>query len=198
MNGAPKVRFARPGRGTAPPKNDRGPAGATAAANSTSCVATQTARPEPRGGRRISVKRLSVTAPFIFIAILPVLVIIVLAQLSEGGMDSKALAMLGVLSALNAAMRPLGAGVNGIETVFFLLVLAGRAFGPGFGFVLGCTSLFASAPLTAGVGPWLPFQMLTSAWIGMLAGSCRGGSRAGPRSWCWWRTGCSPPTRSGS
>jgi energy-coupling factor transport system substrate-specific component len=50
------------------------------------------------------------------------------------------------------------------------LVLAGRVFGPGFGFVLGCTSLFASALLTAGVGPWLPFQMLASAWIGLGAG----------------------------
>ncbi len=112
----------------------------------------------------------STDAPFIFIVILPVLVAIVLVQLSEGGMDSKALAMLGVLSALNAAMRPLGAGLSGIETVFFLLILAGWVFGPGFGFVLGCTSLFASALLTAGVGPWLPFQMMTSAWIGMLAG----------------------------
>lgn len=109
-------------------------------------------------------------APFLFIAILPVLVLLVLTQLSEGGLDSKALAMLGVLSALNAALRPLGAGLNGIETVFFLLVLAGRVFGPGFGFVLGCTSLFASALLTAGVGPWLPFQMLSSALIGMGAG----------------------------
>ena len=78
--------------------------------------------------------------------------------------------MLGVLSAINAALRPLGAGIAGIETVFFLLVLAGRVFGPGFGFVLGCTSLFASALLTAGVGPWLPFQMVASAWIGMFAG----------------------------
>lgn len=109
-------------------------------------------------------------APFIFVVILPILVLLVLTQLSEGGMDSKALAMLGVLSALNAALRPLGAGLNGIETVFFLLVLAGRVFGPGFGFILGCTSLFASALLTAGVGPWLPFQMLSSAWIGMGAG----------------------------
>lgn len=109
-------------------------------------------------------------APFLFVAILPVLVLLVLTQLSEGGMDSKALAMLGVLSALNAALRPLGAGLNGIETVFFLLVLAGRVFGPGFGFVLGCTSLFASALLTAGVGPWLPFQMFSSALIGMGAG----------------------------
>ena len=85
-------------------------------------------------------------------------------------MDSKALAMLGVLSAVNAALRPLGAGLAGIETVFFLLVLAGRVFGPGFGFVLGCTSVFASALLTAGVGPWLPFQMMASAWIGLGAG----------------------------
>lgn len=109
-------------------------------------------------------------APFIFIGILPILIIVVLAELAEGGMDAKALAMLGVLSAVNAALRPLGAGTAGVETVFFMLVLAGRVFGPGFGFVLGCTSLFASALLTAGVGPWLPFQMLCSAWIGMGAG----------------------------
>ncbi|MFC5286532.1 ECF transporter S component [Actinokineospora guangxiensis] len=109
-------------------------------------------------------------APFVFMGILPLLIAIVLAELSEGGMDSKALAMLGVLSAVNAALRPLGAGTAGIETVFFMLVIAGRVFGPGFGFVLGCTSLFASALLTAGVGPWLPFQMLCSAWIGMGAG----------------------------
>ena len=109
-------------------------------------------------------------APFVFMAVLPVLVLVVLAEISEGGMDAKALAMLGVLSAVNAALRPLGTGIAGIEVVFFVLVLAGRVFGPGFGFVLGCTSLFASALLTAGVGPWLPFQMLCAAWIGMGAG----------------------------
>ncbi len=109
-------------------------------------------------------------APFLFVLVLPVLVAIVLAAFAEGGMDAKALAMLGVLSAVNAGIRPLGAGVAGVETVFFLLILAGRVFGPGFGFVLGCTSLFASALLTAGVGPWLPFQMVASAWIGFGAG----------------------------
>ncbi|WP_109472595.1 ECF transporter S component [Ornithinimicrobium cavernae] len=112
----------------------------------------------------------TVDAPFVFMAILPALVLIVLAEISEGGMDAKALAMLGVLSAVTAALRPLGAGTAGIEVVFFIMVLAGRVFGPGFGFVLGCTSMFASALLTAGVGPWLPFQMLTSAWIGLFAG----------------------------
>jgi len=111
-----------------------------------------------------------VAPPFLFLALLPVLVLVVLVELTEGGMDAKALAMLGVLTAVNAALRTLGGGVAGVEMVFFLLVLAGRVFGAGFGFVLGCTSLFASALLTAGVGPWLPYQMLASAWIGLGAG----------------------------
>ncbi|MEV0066969.1 MULTISPECIES: ECF transporter S component [unclassified Amycolatopsis] len=109
-------------------------------------------------------------APFIFMATLPVLILILLAELSSGGLDAKALALLGVLSAVDAALRPLGAGTGGIELVFFLLVLAGRVFGPGFGFVLGATSLFASALLTGGVGPWLPFQMLASSLVGLGAG----------------------------
>lgn len=112
----------------------------------------------------------SVSPPFLFLALLPVLVLVVVVELTEGGMDSKALAMLGVLTAVNAALRSLGAGLAGVELVFFLLVLAGRVFGPGFGFVLGCTSLFASALLTSGVGPWLPYQMLCAAWIGLGAG----------------------------
>jgi energy-coupling factor transport system substrate-specific component len=109
-------------------------------------------------------------APFAFVAILPVIVALVLAQLSEGGLDAKAVAILGLLSAVNAALRPLGAGTGGVETVFFLLILAGRVFGPGFGFTLGCTSLLASALITAGVGPGLPFQRLAAAWVGMGAG----------------------------
>lgn len=111
-----------------------------------------------------------VTPPFVFLALLPVVVVVVVAELTEGGVDAKALAMLGVLTAVNAAVRGLGAGLAGVELVFFLLILAGRVFGPGFGFVLGCTSLFASALLTSGVGPWLPYQMLCSAWIGLGAG----------------------------
>ncbi|HJE52507.1 MAG TPA: ECF transporter S component [Tessaracoccus flavescens] len=110
-------------------------------------------------------------APFVFAALLPVVLMLVIAQVSEGGLDAKSLAVLGVLSAINAAIRPaLGAGTAGIESVFFLLILAGRAFGPGFGYLLGFTSLFASALLTAGVGPWLPFQMICASWVGLFAG----------------------------
>ena len=109
-------------------------------------------------------------APFLFVAVVPVVIAVVLAEMGSGGIDTKAVAMLGILSALGAALRPLGAGLGGIETVFFLLILGGRVFGPGFGFVLGSTTLFGSALLTAGVGPWLPFQMLAASWVGMGAG----------------------------
>jgi energy-coupling factor transport system substrate-specific component len=112
----------------------------------------------------------SADAPLVFALVLPLLLAVVLAELSEGGMDVKAVAMLGVLSAVGAALRPLGAGTAGLETVFFLLVLGGRVFGAGFGFVLGATTLFASALVTGGVGPWLPFQMLGAAWVGWGAG----------------------------
>lgn len=112
----------------------------------------------------------AVQPPFVFMLLLPVIVAVVLAELGEGGLDPRVLAILGVLSAINAIMRGISAGTAGVELVFFLLVLAGRVFGPGFGFVLGCTSLFASALMTAGVGPWLPYQMLASAWVGMGAG----------------------------
>ncbi|MBK6856706.1 MAG: ECF transporter S component [Microthrixaceae bacterium] len=112
----------------------------------------------------------SANAPFLLFALLPGLLAVGLSQAAAGGLDAKAVAMLGVLSAVGAALRPLGAGVAGIEVVFFLLILAGRVFGAGFGFLLGSTTLFASALLTGGVGPWLPFQMLASSWVGAGAG----------------------------
>jgi len=111
-----------------------------------------------------------VDPPFFFAALLPVVLAVVLAEMSEGGIDARVLAILGVLSAANALLRLLSAGTAGIELVFFLLILAGRVFGPGFGFALGCLSLLASALMTAGVGPYLPFQMLCAAWVGMGAG----------------------------
>lgn len=110
------------------------------------------------------------TPSLLFGLVLVLVLAVVFAEVADGGIDSKALAMLGVLSAVNAGLRPLGAGTAGVETVFFILVLAGRVYGPGFGFTLGCTSLFASALLTGGVGPWLPYQMFGCAFVGLLAG----------------------------
>ncbi|NDL57258.1 ECF transporter S component [Phytoactinopolyspora mesophila] len=112
----------------------------------------------------------SADAPWLFAVLLPLLLIIVLAQLTEGSMDAKAVALLGVLSAVGTGLRMLGGGGGGFEPAFFLLILAGRALGPGFGFVLGQLTLLASAMLTGGVGPWLPFQMMAAGWIALLAG----------------------------
>ena len=109
-------------------------------------------------------------APLVFITVLPLLLAVVLAEFADGGIDARTLAVLAVLAAVGAALRPLGAGTAGIETVFFLLVVGGRAVGPGFGFLLGTTTLFASAVVTGGVGPWLPFQMLAAGWVGLGAG----------------------------
>lgn len=109
-------------------------------------------------------------APLVFALVLPVVAAVVMAEISAGGLDAKTVAMLGVLSALGAAVRPLGAGAGGVETVFFLIILGGRVFGPGFGFILGSTTLVVSALITAGVGPWLPYQMLAASWVGLGAG----------------------------
>lgn len=116
-------------------------------------------------------------APWLFAAMLPLLLGVVVATIADTGLDAKAIAMLGVLAAAGAAMRPLGAGTAGIEPMFFLMVLSGRVLGPGFGFVLGSVSMFASALLTGGVGPWMPFQMLSMGWVAMGAGLLPGPDR---------------------
>lgn len=111
----------------------------------------------------------SADAPWIFVLLLPLLLAIVLAELAEGALDTKAVALLGVLAACGTALR-LPSGFTGFEPVFFLLLPAGRVLGKGFGFVLGALTLFASALLTGGVGPWLPFQMIGAGWVGFFAG----------------------------
>ena len=109
-------------------------------------------------------------APWLFVLLLPLLVAVVLAELSEAGIDAKVISLLGMLAAVGTALRALGPGTAGLEPGFFLLVLAGRAFGAGFGFVLGAVSLLGGALITGGVGPWMPFQMFACAWVGCLAG----------------------------
>ena len=104
---------------------------------------------------------------------------LVVVQISSQQLDAKSVALLGVLSALIAALRPLGAGAVGIEPMWFILILSARVFGASFGFLLGMISMFVSALLTGGIGPWLGYQVFAAAWIGLLAGalpkSLRGG-----------------------
>lgn len=109
-------------------------------------------------------------APWLLAVLLPLMLCVVLAELAEGALDAKSIALLGVLAACGAALRLPSGGVAGFEPVFFLLIPAGRVLGRGFGFVLGALTLFVSALLTGGVGPWLPYQMLGAAWMGFFAG----------------------------
>lgn len=112
----------------------------------------------------------STDGPWLFVALVPLLLMVMAAEVSEGGLDAKAVAMLGVLAAVGAGLRVLGAGMAPLEPLFFLLVVAGRAFGPTFGFVFGNLALVAGALVTGGVGPWLPFQMLGAGWVALGAG----------------------------
>ena len=114
-------------------------------------------------------------SPLVFVLLLPLLAAVVLAELTSGGMDAKAVAMLGMLAAVGGALRALGPGTAGLEPIFVVIVLGGRVFGRGFGFVLGAVTLFAGALLTGGVGPWLPFQMLAAGWVGFFAGTAPAG-----------------------
>lgn len=119
---------------------------------------------------RGSVLEHNASAPVLLGIVLLGVMLVVLVALGDGGIDAKAIAMLGLLAAVGAVLRPLSAGSAGVELVFLFIVLGGRVFGPGFGFALGSITLFSSALLTGGLGPWLPFQMLAASWIGMGAG----------------------------
>ena len=109
------------------------------------------------------------TQIFFWVAITIAITLIVI-EISNSRLDAKSVALLGVLSALIAALRPLGAGAVGIEPMRFLLILSARVFGPSFGFLLGLTATLVSALLTGGIGPWLGYQIFAAAWIGLLAG----------------------------
>lgn len=108
-------------------------------------------------------------APLVFAGIASLCMVLVVSELTGGGLNSKSLAALGVLSAMAAVLRTitLPAGAN---LYFLLVILGGYAFGWRMGFLLGALSFFLSAVITGGIGPWLPFQMFAAAWIGMSAG----------------------------
>jgi energy-coupling factor transport system substrate-specific component len=109
-------------------------------------------------------------ASFFFVALMSLMALVLLAEMTSGGVDAKTIAVLGVLAAAGGALRVLSAGTAGLEPMFFLLVVAGRVLGARLGFMLGALTLLASAFLTAGVGPWTPFQMIAAGWVCMGAG----------------------------
>lgn len=108
-------------------------------------------------------------APLVSALIGVLVVVAVTLELRRGSMNGATVAVLGVLSATAGLLRlvDLPGGGSGI---FFLVVLAGAAFGPRFGMLLGLCAMATSAVITGGIGPWLPFQMLALGWMGGTAG----------------------------
>jgi energy-coupling factor transport system substrate-specific component len=96
-------------------------------------------------------------------------------------LDSRRLALLATLAAIDAGLRlVLVTGIEGFSPIFFLILCAGYAFGPSFGFMVGGMSLLVSALATGGVGPWLPFQVFAAGWVGAAAGLLSGLSGSVP------------------
>src|SRR3989442_292789 len=82
-------------------------------------------------------------------------------------LSARLAAVLAALIAVDAALRLAAVvGVAGFSPIFFLILVCGYVFGPGIGFAMGALTLLLSAVFTAGVGPWLPYQMLGCAWVG--------------------------------
>lgn len=111
-------------------------------------------------------------APIIFGLVMPLMLLLVVAELSSQHMNAKIVAVLGVLVAINTILR-LPTGLGDSPTFFFLPILLGYVYGARFGFLHGALSLFVSALLTIGIGPWLPFQMFAMGWLGMGGAAIR-------------------------
>ena len=108
--------------------------------------------------------------PIVAFALVPAVIVALMLVLDQEMHTAKTVALLGVLSAVGAAVRIAGTGVGGVEAVFILLILAGRVYGARFGFLLGLLTIAVSSVLWGGFGPWTPFQMFACGWVGAGAG----------------------------
>lgn len=112
-------------------------------------------------------------APLVTAALVGLSVLALLVELQGRTISAKTVAVLGVLVAIASVLRFIEVAVpmpGGFSPVFAPIILVGYVFGGRFGFLMGAFTLLASALITGGVGPWLPYQMFTAGWAGMTAG----------------------------
>jgi energy-coupling factor transport system substrate-specific component len=98
---------------------------------------------------------------------------VLLVELQGRAVGAKNVAVLGILVAGTATLRFIEVGIPGpagFSPIFAPIILGGYVFGARFGFLLGAMTMLVSAFITAGVGPWLPYQMFTAGWVGLTAG----------------------------
>ncbi len=114
-------------------------------------------------------------APVIIALLVPLLILVAIDAAQPDPTrqrDARLIALLGVLVAVNAFLR-IPKGPSGEGLMFILPMLTGWYIGSRFAFLLGAFSILASAVLTGGVGPWMPFQMFALGWVGAGAGLVR-------------------------
>jgi energy-coupling factor transport system substrate-specific component len=112
-------------------------------------------------------------APLMTTALLGLCLLALLVEVQGEVVSAKVVATLGMLVALASVLRFVETaipGPGGFSPIFVPIILAGYVFGARFGFLMGAMTLLVSALLTGGVGPWLPYQMFVSAWVGFSAG----------------------------
>lgn len=112
-----------------------------------------------------------IETPLMLTALLALALVVMIYEL-QGGINTKIIALLGVLVAINASLRFIEVGIpgpGGFSPIFALIILTGYLYGARFGFLLGSLTMLVSALITGGVGPWLPSQMLAAGWVGMSA-----------------------------
>lgn len=112
------------------------------------------------------------TFPIMVSMIILLSLVLVFYEAQTSALDSKMIAFLGVLIAINAGLRFLEnaiPGPAGFSPTFFLIILVGYLFGSRIGFLMGAMTMFISGLITGGVGPWLPGQMITAGWIGQTS-----------------------------
>ena len=115
-------------------------------------------------------------APLMLTALVGLAFAVLLLEIQSQSISAKAIALLGVLVAINTVLRFVDVaipGPGGFTPIFFLIVLTGYVFGGRFGFLMGVLTLGVSSLVTGTVGPWLPYQMFTAGWMGLSAPLCR-------------------------
>jgi energy-coupling factor transport system substrate-specific component len=96
---------------------------------------------------------------------------LLLLELGTRRLDARRLALLAVLAAIDTGLRlAVLQGIGGFSPIFFLVLCAGWVFGPSYGFLVGAFSILVSALAEGGVGPWLPYQVFATGWVGVAAG----------------------------
>lgn len=129
-------------------------------------------------GQQTGIEEASTTAqlsgaPLLTMVLLTLCLAGLLLEIQGQAVSVKVVAALGVLVAITSILRFVETAVpgpGGFSPIFAPIILAGYVFGPRFGFLMGALTMVVSALITAGVGPWLPYQMFTAGWVGLTAG----------------------------